>query len=152
MVAIPTALRGGQEVVYQGRKKRKTTNALYLTDRQGLPWAMSEPVSGNHHGLYNIEVQFEEVMATLEQADIAVDGLFINADAGFDSKELREKCEAQGVIANIAKNKRNGYSNSDYYFDEKLYKQRYAIERTNVWMDGFRSVLNRFDDIELERL
>ena len=47
---------------------------------------------------------------------------------------------------------KNGYSNSDYYFDEKLYKQRYAIERTNVWMDGFRSVLNRFDDIELERL
>ncbi len=31
------ALRGGEEVGYQGRKKRKTTNALYLTDRQGLP-------------------------------------------------------------------------------------------------------------------
>lgn len=28
------ALRGGEEVEYQGRKKRKTTNALYLTDRQ----------------------------------------------------------------------------------------------------------------------
>lgn len=26
---------------YQGRKKRKTTNALYLTDRQGLPLAIS---------------------------------------------------------------------------------------------------------------
>ncbi len=140
-----TAIKGGQEVGYQGRKKRKTTNALYLTDRQGLPLAMSEPVSGNHNDLYNIEVQFEEVMATLEQAAIAVDGLFINADAGFDSKELRGKCEAKGVIANIAKNNRNGDSDSDHYFDEKLYKQRYAIERTNAWMDGFRSVLNRFD-------
>ena len=28
------ALRGGEEVGYQGRKKRKTTNALYLTDRE----------------------------------------------------------------------------------------------------------------------
>lgn len=40
------ALRGGEEVGYQGRKKRKTTNALYLTDRQGLPIAMSSPKSG----------------------------------------------------------------------------------------------------------
>lgn len=44
-----TALRGGQEVGYQGRKKRKTTNAIYLTHRQGLPIAMSKPVSGNHN-------------------------------------------------------------------------------------------------------
>ncbi len=139
-----TAIKGGQEVGYQGRKKRKTTNSLYLTDRQGLPLSMSEPVSGNHNDLYDIEVQFEEVIATLEQAEIAVDGLFINADAGFDSKELRKKCEAKGIIANIAKNKRNGDSD-DHYFDEKLYQQRYAIERTNAWMDGFRSVLNRFD-------
>lgn len=43
-----TAIRGGEQVEYQGRKKRKTTNAIYLTDRQGLPLAMSEPVAGNH--------------------------------------------------------------------------------------------------------
>jgi len=34
------AIRGGEQVEYQGRKKRKTTNALYLTDRQGLPLSM----------------------------------------------------------------------------------------------------------------
>jgi transposase len=74
-----TALKGGEEVGYQGRKKRKTTNALYLTDRQGLPLAMSAPVSGNHNDLFDIEVQFEEVIGTLEKAEINVDGLFINA-------------------------------------------------------------------------
>jgi hypothetical protein len=26
-----------------------------------------------------------------------------------------------------------------------LYKERYSIERTNAWMDSFRSILNRFD-------
>jgi hypothetical protein len=26
------AIRGGKEAEYQGRKKRKTTNALYLSD------------------------------------------------------------------------------------------------------------------------
>jgi len=140
-----TALRGGQEVAYQGRKKRKTTNAIYLTDRQGLPIAMSEPVSGNHNDLFDIEVQFEEVVGTLEEAEINVDGLFINADAGFDSQKLRNKCESKGIIANICLNKRNGNTDTDYYFDEKLYKERYAIERTNAWRDSFRSLLNRFD-------
>lgn len=141
-----TVLKGGEEVAYQGRKKRKTTNSLYLTDRQGLPLAMSEPVSGNHNDLFDIEVHFEEVTATLEQADISVDGLFINADAGFDSQELRDQCERKGIIANIAPNKRNGSSDdNDHFFDEKLYKERYSIERTNAWMDSFRSLLNRFD-------
>ncbi|MDY6026316.1 MAG: IS5 family transposase, partial [Bergeyella zoohelcum] len=32
-----------------------------------------------------------------------------------------------------------------HYFDKKLYKKRYSIERSNAWMDSFRSVLNRFD-------
>ena len=139
------ALKGGQQVGYQGRKKRKTTNAIYLTDRQGLPLAMSEPVAGNHNDLYDIEVQFEEITATLDQADIAIDGLFINADAGFDAQKLRDQCDAKGIMANIAQNKRNGDGNDDHYFDELLYEQRYAIERTNAWMDSFRSLLNRFD-------
>jgi hypothetical protein len=46
---------------------------------------MSETISGNHHDLYDIEIHFEEITSTLEQADILVDGLFLNADAGFDS-------------------------------------------------------------------
>jgi len=140
-----TALRGGEQVGYQGRKKRKTTNALYFTDRQGLPIAMSEPVSGNHNDLFEIEVHFEQVIATLEDAKIAVDGLFLNADAGFDSKRLRCQCEAKGIIANFAKNKRNSNNDIDNYFDEELYKERYSIERTNAWIDSYRSLLNRFD-------
>lgn len=140
-----TALRGGEEVGYQGRKKRKTTNALYLTDRQGIPLAMSTPISGNHNDLYNIEVQFEDITATLKSADISVKGLFMNADAGFDSENLLLACEQKEIIANIAYNKRNNSKDSDRLLDEELYKERYSIERTNAWMDSYRSVLNRFD-------
>jgi len=70
------AVRGGQEVEYQGRKKTKTTNALCLTDRQWLPLSMSEPVADNHNDLYNIEVQFEVVTATLEKAEISLNVFF----------------------------------------------------------------------------
>lgn len=80
-----TALKGGEQVGYQGGKKRPPPNALYLTDSQGLPITMSEPVSGNPNDLFDIEVQFEEIVCTWERGEIDVDGLFINADAGFDS-------------------------------------------------------------------
>lgn len=139
------AIRGGEQVEYQGRKKRRTTNALYLTDRQGLPLAMSEPVAGNHNDLYDIEVQFEVVTATLEEADIPVEGLFLNADAGFDSKDFRKSCGKKDINANVCFNKRNGNVDRDEYFDNELYDERYAVERTNAWMDSYRSLLNRFD-------
>jgi len=47
---------------------------------------MSEQVLGNHNDLFNIEVQFEQLIWTFEQAEINVDGLFINADAGLTVK------------------------------------------------------------------
>lgn len=78
------AIRGGEEVGYQGRKKRKTTNALYLTDRKGLPLAMSAPKSGEHHDTHNIVATMQDMMADMAKANIRTDGLFLNADAGFD--------------------------------------------------------------------
>lgn len=139
------ALRGGEEVAYQGRKKKKTTNALYLTDRQGIPLAMSSPVAGNHHDLYNIEGSLEELFTTLTSAGINLDGLFLNADSGFDSKEFRTACQKQGIFAHVDFNSRNGEWDDDNFLDELLYKERYSIERSNAWMDSFRSILNRFD-------
>ena len=140
------AIRGGDKVEYQGRKKRKTTNSLYLSDRQGLPLAMSEPIAGNHNDLHDIEVQFEVVTATLEQADIPIQGLFLNADAGFDSTNFRTSCNKKEINANVCFNKRKGNTKDrDEYFDQGLYNQRYVVERTNAWMDSFRSLLNRFD-------
>ncbi|WP_413513836.1 hypothetical protein [Myroides odoratus] len=56
-----TALRRGEQVTYQGRKKGKTTNSLYFTDRQGLPLAMSEPTAGNYNDLFDIKVYFEDI-------------------------------------------------------------------------------------------
>ena len=54
-----TALHGGECQSYQGRKKRKTTNAIYVTDRQGIPLAMSTPVAGSHND-YNLLRKMKE--------------------------------------------------------------------------------------------
>tara|TARA_R110002049_G_scaffold57902_1_gene158247 strand:+ start:522 stop:827 length:306 start_codon:yes stop_codon:yes gene_type:complete len=71
--------------------------------------------------------------------------LFLNADAGFDSRCFRQACQLKEINTNICFNKRNGGKDRNEYFDKELYDERYAVERTNAWMDSFRSLLNRFD-------
>lgn len=138
--------RGGEEVEYQGRKKRKTTNSLYLSDNQGIPLAMSEPVSGNHSDLYQIDEHIDEMMVQLFNADIPSDGLFCNLDGGFDSESLRTALGSYGIVANVYPNPRNGCDSSEEtLFDEEMYGHRWKIERTNAWLDGFKAVLVRFD-------
>ena len=49
------------------------------------------------------------------------------------------------MFLNVAFNKRRGKQREEEFLYELLYKQRYTIKRINVWMDSYRSVLNRFD-------
>ena len=80
----------------------------------------------------------------LEKSRIRVDGLFLNADAGFDCDVLRGILREKEIIANICINKRRENAD-DIFVDDELYAERFSIERTNAWMDSFRTLLNRFD-------
>ena len=140
------AKRGGEAVAYQSRKKAKTTNALFLTDKQGIPLAISEPISGNHNDLFDIEIFFTKMIDDLEQSRIQTNGLFLNADAGFDSEGFRKVCSLKGIIANIDFNKRNSKNTDNQPFlDDLLYKERFSVERTNAWIDAFKALLVRFE-------
>ena len=83
----------------------------------------------------------------LEQCGISVDGLFLNADAGFYSNPLKQLCFKYNIILNVPANKRNSseLEDDDICFDALMYKERFIIERTNAWMDSYRTLLNRFD-------
>ena len=74
-VPILRHIAGGEKTEYQGRKKRCTTNALFLTDNQGIPLAMAEPKAGNHAGLFEIEDRLDEIVCQLSAAAIAVESL-----------------------------------------------------------------------------
>jgi Transposase and inactivated derivatives len=146
--------RGGQAVGYQGRKKAKTTNMLFLTDKQGIPLATSVPISGNHNDLFEIEKMVSKIIDTLKDAHIEFKGLFMNADAGFDSQNLRKTCDRLDIIANFDINSRNSKNpdRNDYYFDNQLYKERFAVERTNAWIDGFKNLIIRYETIAMHWL
>lgn len=137
---------GGESSGYQGRKSAKTSNMIFLCDNQGQMLSMSNPRSGNHHDLHDIERVMNEIITLLTQADIPQEGLFLNADAGFDGEIIRNFLERKEIIANIKVNARNSKNkDNDYYFDEELYQNRVKIERSNAWLDGFKSLLIRFE-------
>ncbi|WP_181308924.1 IS5 family transposase [Rufibacter sp. XAAS-G3-1] len=137
---------GGEHVGYQARKAGRTCNSLFLSDSRGLLLACSEPVSGAHHDLFGIEQVFRGLCALLKEAGIETEGLFLNADAGFDSEGFRRLCSEMKIEANIAFNPRNGQSEDGYvYFDEELFKNRAVIEHANAWLDSFKALLIRFE-------
>jgi transposase len=142
------AKNGGEDIGYQRRKAARTTNALFLSDNQGLPLAVATPQSGNHHDLHDIEQLFEELCKVLQEADVDLSGVFMNADSGFDAQKLREKCSEKQIEANIDINERNNKEqlpDKYVYFDELLYKRRFVIERMNAWIDSFKALLIRFE-------
>lgn len=141
------AKRGGQAVGYQGRKKCNTSNMLILTDRQGVPIGWSEPISGNHHDSYELKKTASKIFDKIRDAGLNLEGLFLNADAGFDVKEFRELCEKNEIFHNIDFNKRNSNNNqnTDYMLDDELYRLRFSVEQLNAWVDGFKSLVFRYE-------
>jgi transposase len=138
--------RGGIEVGYQNRKKCKTSNILFLVDSKGSPLACSNVIAGHHNDAFELEKYVDEMLAGLTKSNLSYDSIFLNADAGFDAESFRQYCLAKDIIANIDYNTRNNKDfEQKYIFDEELYKDRYAIERTNAWIDGFKALLIRFE-------
>lgn len=88
----------------------------------------------------------EEILFFLNHLEIEYKGLFINVDAGFDSRSLRQFFEKKEMKDNIKINHRNKeIIEYDYYFDDELYKRRFKIEKANAWLDSFKSLLIRFE-------
>jgi transposase len=94
------AKRGGDAVGYQGRKKCSTSNLLIIADNRGIPLACSEPVSGNHNDAYNLVHTTDKMFSSIRASNIRTDGLFLNADAGFDVYEFRQYCGQNEIIDN----------------------------------------------------
>ena len=114
--------------------------------------AMSTPQEGQHHDLFEIQSLFDEICTILKKADISLEGLFLNADPGFDSDSFQEACQKENIILNVKPNPRNSTNQETelspigtVIFDELLYEDRTVIEHANAWIDGFKALLVRFE-------
>lgn len=68
---------------------------------------MSLPIASQHNDLFELEKIFQNMLSDLKAVGIDTKGLFLNADAGFDSKKFRLSCYTNDIVANIDFNKRN---------------------------------------------
>jgi hypothetical protein len=138
---------GGTAIGYQGRKAARTTNLLFLADKTGQSLACARLQAGNHPDLFAIETSFGERYTMVEEAQISFEGLFLHAASGFDCRPLRADCFCRGIKANIALNPRarKGDDTQDTSLYPELYRERTAIERTNAWLDGFKTRLVHYE-------
>ena len=148
MIVIHVVAKKESLQVIKQEKKAVTTNGIFLCDNKGQMIAMGSPKAGNHNDLYEIEEVLKEILPLLEEAGIEHKGLFLNADAGFDSKSLRDFLESKEIIANIKPNPRNG-EQPDVYFGEELYKNRFKIEQANGWLDGYKGLIMRYEYLDV---
>jgi transposase len=74
----------------------------------------------------------------------------VNADMAFDVKTAIEFIEEQyGVTANIPRNKRNTKKGNlePRYFSEYIYESRFKIETIFAWLDSYKRLLIRFEQL-----
>lgn len=103
-----------------------------LRSKHALLDLSSVQLDGSH-----IKELFTELCEVLKEANIDSKDIFLNADPGFDSKELRSACIEKEIEANIKPNPRNEEKDKeqDLYFDEELYKRR-TVTRACQCLDG----------------
>ena len=76
----------------------------------------------------------------------------INADAAFDTEDIRTYLRKRGIKANIPVNKRNRKQpkrGRPFRFDKASYANRAAVERFNSWIESFKRILVRFERLKV---
>ena len=115
--------RSGEAVGHQGRKKSKINSLLIITDSIGIPVSCSSPIAGNHHDIFQLNDEFGSMFLQIQNSHIAVEGLFLNADSGFDTIDFRKLFQECEIFDNTYGNKRNVNENLSF-FDDLLQGKR----------------------------
>lgn len=143
------AKKGGQSVGYQGRKKSKTSNIISMIDKQGYVIANTDIIEGNHNDLFEFDHNLKNMLKELKISGLKdkIEGSYLNADAGFDTKTSRKLCFNHDIVPNIMKNNRNlkEARGRKRLFNKEIYNNRFAVERTFAWIDTFKRLLIRFE-------
>jgi transposase len=144
------AKRGGESVVYQYRKRARTSNILSISDAKGYIIASTGMVAGNRHDAFNLKANLQSAFKRIKRLGIRIVGSYFNADSAFDTKDARKVCFNHGLIPNIDENKRNQKRvkpGRKRLFNKAIYNKRFSSERTFAWIDKFRALRVR-DDVK----
>jgi len=103
---------------------------LILTVGGGIPVAIGGIQSGNHNDLYWVIPQFSDMLKSLNRCRIVVQNSILNADKGFDSKNLRRACRRKSIKLNIKetiRNRKYPEREKKRFFDNEIYKNSLSM-------------------------
>lgn len=91
------------------------------------------------------------------QIGIELRGSALTLDSGFDSQDNKNLIKKQKMVPVIYPNRRNtkqpiAIARLFRWFNKKLYKERYKVERTFGWQDTYRRLAVSYDRLEETRL
>jgi transposase len=100
---------------------------------------------------------FTKLISFTKQISIELQGSALTLDSGFDSQTNKNLIKEQKLIPVIYPNRRNtkqpiAIARMFRWFDRKLYKERYKVERTFGWQDTYRRLAISYDRLEETRL
>jgi transposase len=75
----------------------------------------------------------------------------VNADAAYDSTDIREYNRKRGIKSNIPVNPRNCKKKKrgrPKKLDKDIYKGRSAVERFFSWIEAYKKILPRYERLE----
>ena len=111
----------------------------------------------NEHDCAILKEAFKRFIETTKQLPIDARGSSLTLDSGFDSKDNKDVIKEHGIIPLIYPNKRNTktpikIAQKFRWFNKKVYKERYKIERTFGWQDVYRRLAVSYDRLKETRM
>lgn len=79
----------------------------------------------------------------------------VNADAAYDSNDIREYNRKRGIKSNIPVNPRNSKKKKrgrPKKLDKDIYKGRSAVEMFFSWIEAYKKILPRYERLEYSYL
>ena len=104
----------------------------------------------NQHDTVILPETLTALVHFTEQIGMALAGSALTLDAGFDSQNNKDLIKAHHMQPVIAPNRRNAktpiaIARMFRWFDRRLYRLRYKVERTFGWQDTFRTLVMSYD-------
>lgn len=138
------------DIGYDGHKKIKGSKISGLSDKNGLPLVIFISAANIHDSkLYLPTLEGLRIKLPVGRPITCPD--MINADAAYDSKDIREYNRSRGIKTNIPVNKRNRKHpkrGRPIKIDKDAYKNRSVIERFFSWIESYKKVIPRYERLE----
>lgn len=89
---------GGEEVGYEGRKKGKRRNGVYVRERKGVGVGMWVGKRGEDDERENIVGVMEKMMEEMGKGKMRREGVLVNGDGGFDCGGVGWVVKSYGIV------------------------------------------------------